>query len=104
MMALPPQYLRSAVFVNNSDKAVSVEIAHKSGEQQVVSIDAGAKLDVEKTIDKGSWQEVDAIEGILVKAGGSDDQTVDLQVGGVERHQYTIALAEGGLAVEKLKL
>uniref|UniRef100_A0A7S2MX12 Uncharacterized protein n=1 Tax=Alexandrium andersonii TaxID=327968 RepID=A0A7S2MX12_9DINO len=101
---LPPQYLRRATFENSAGKPVEVVLKFQSGEEQTKAVEAGASVEVEKEIDHGSWQAVDAIESICLKAEGHADCAVSVEVSGVEVHKYTVSLAGADLQCSKEKL
>mmetsp|Transcript_18447 Transcript_18447/g.52258 ORF Transcript_18447/g.52258 Transcript_18447/m.52258 type:complete len:103 (+) Transcript_18447:116-424(+) len=100
-MVGPPSYLRSATFENQSGRPVKVSVTFDSGSGGEYAVEAGASAAVEKSIDHGSWQAVDAIKAVEVAGEGGAPVAVEVSTSGVEIHEYVISAEGEGLAVRK---
>merc|ERR1711973_738041 len=103
MGALPPSYVRSAVFENTLGGPVTVEVTFDSKNKQTHVIEAGESVNVEGTIDHGSWSAVDKIVSFQIISPSNGEKVVPVSSsGGVERHRYSIgAGAANGLEITK---
>ena len=71
-MALPPRYVRRVTVHNTTDHAVTL-LAKYQQNQATFELPAGQSVDIEGTIDHGSYTAVDPIEKITVQGA---DQSV----------------------------
>merc|ERR1711973_8748 len=103
MSALPPSYVRSAVFENTMAGPVTVEVTFDSKNKQTHYIEAGKSVNVEGTIDHGSWSAVDKIVSFKIVSPSNGEKEVPVSSpGGVEIHKYSIGVgAANGLQVTK---
>eukprot|EP00927_Polykrikos_kofoidii_P016480 TRINITY_DN1746_c0_g1_i1.p1 TRINITY_DN1746_c0_g1~~TRINITY_DN1746_c0_g1_i1.p1 ORF type:complete len:108 (+),score=22.24 TRINITY_DN1746_c0_g1_i1:70-393(+) len=96
----PPQYLRKAKFVNGTGRTVVVKVSFGSNAEEDYVIEDGASAEVERSVDHGAWSAVDPIKTIVVDADGSAFP-IDVSVGGVEIHEYTLHLLGDRIVVQK---
>merc|ERR1712198_405456 len=103
MGALPPSYVRSAVFENTMAGPVTVEVTFDSKNKQTRVIEAGKSVNVEGVIDHGSWSAVDKIVSFKLVSASNGEKVVPVSSsGGVERHRYSIGVgAANGLEITK---
>ena len=75
MQALPPTYVRSLNISNNYDYPIALQVQFESCEKRF-TVEPGAILQVEGTIDKGSWTAVDPVKSVTgVPANDSSKAT-----------------------------
>merc|ERR1712168_451046 len=93
MGMVPPSYLRSAVFINNSNEPVTVKVTFESGEGVEHVIQAGKEVDVEGSIDKGSYQLVDPIKSaVVLESATNSESAINVSTVGIQRLKFNIAV------------
>merc|ERR1711962_1479309 len=103
MGALPPSYVRSAVFVNTLGGPLTVEVTFDSTKKETHVIEAGKSVNVEGSIDHGTWSAVDKIVSFKIVSSANGEKEVPVSSsGGVQRHSYSIGVGSAnGLEVTK---
>jgi len=71
--ALPPSYVRNVTFINATGRPLVVVGSFKSQNQQEFNIDANATQTIERSIDHGDYQTVDAIENSQIRNIGDSN-------------------------------
>ena len=88
-----PQYVRSANFVNNVNTPLLIKLTFESKEteQYTLQAEAGSRLDVEKSINHGSFETCDAIEHVHVRSEQLGEEVkLELKAESIEHHEYVI--------------
>merc|ERR1712096_98928 len=104
---VPPSYLRSAMFTNNSNKPVTVKVTfveEEKGEIPEVKylIQPGATVDVERSIDKGGYSMVNAIKSaVVVESGTNSESDINVSTVGIQRLRFNIHVQNGVTSLER---
>merc|ERR1712168_1395980 len=104
--ALPPTYVRSAVFANNLGRPITIEVTLESQKIETHAVQAGASVNVEGEIDHGSWKAVDPITSFKVMSASNGEKVVPVSSPfGIQRHRYEVGVgATNGLEITKTTL
>mmetsp|Transcript_28839 Transcript_28839/g.51359 ORF Transcript_28839/g.51359 Transcript_28839/m.51359 type:complete len:108 (-) Transcript_28839:2335-2658(-) len=99
MMALPPKYVRRATIANSTGHTLNLHANFEQNEQ-TYSVEAGHSVEIEGSIDHGSWQAVDPLKKITVHTAANGEVLGERHFeseGGIKVHHFTISLVEGSL-------
>merc|ERR1712168_359220 len=99
---VPPSYLRSAVFINNSNEPVTVKVTFESGEGEEHVVQAGGTENVERDINQGSYSIVDPITAAVVKSASNGVSHVDVSTVGIQQLKFNIGVQNGSLLLERV--
>merc|ERR1712183_1151766 len=102
MGMVPPSYLRSAVFINNSNEPVTVRATFESGASEEHVVQAGGSKNVERDINQGSYSIVDPITAAVVESANNGVSHVDVSTVGIQQLKFSIGVQDGSLSLERV--